>query len=150
MTNSVSNICRFTNEEALGINQYTCSICGRPQIATKQLSLKLIPPILCFQFKRFEHTSSASKVNTMVFFPPTLDMSHFTTAWHERENSSMEHNDSEFADVCRYNLFAVINHHGGMETGHYTNYSKSNGQWFKFDDHTVTLSSEADVLDSKA
>ncbi|KAL0094685.1 hypothetical protein F4703DRAFT_1902478 [Phycomyces blakesleeanus] len=49
-----------------------------------------------------------------------------------------------------YTLFAVVNHQGKLDTGHYTMFAKHRGEWFKFDDHSVTLAYQKDVLDSKA
>ncbi|KAI9490836.1 hypothetical protein BDB00DRAFT_768242 [Zychaea mexicana] len=49
-----------------------------------------------------------------------------------------------------YTLFAVINHQGKIDTGHYTMFSKHRGEWFKFEDHNVTTAFQKDVLDSKA
>ncbi|KAI9250629.1 hypothetical protein BY458DRAFT_536281 [Sporodiniella umbellata] len=49
-----------------------------------------------------------------------------------------------------YTLFAVVNHQGKVDTGHYTMYAKHRSEWFKFDDHCVTSAYQKDVLDSKA
>ncbi|KAI9312326.1 hypothetical protein BX666DRAFT_1866253 [Dichotomocladium elegans] len=49
-----------------------------------------------------------------------------------------------------YTLFAVINHHGKIDSGHYTMYAKHRNQWFKFEDHNVTTSLQKEVLESKA
>ncbi|KAJ3191921.1 hypothetical protein HK101_007294 [Irineochytrium annulatum] len=57
---------------------------------------------------------------------------------------------SDSVPEYRYTLFAVINHQGKLETGHYTAYVKTRGEWFFFDDHNVQLSSQKDVLASKA
>ncbi|KAI9026757.1 hypothetical protein DFJ74DRAFT_617757 [Hyaloraphidium curvatum] len=50
----------------------------------------------------------------------------------------------------QYSLFAVIEHIGKLDSGHYRAYVKSRGQWFAFDDHVVTLTSQKHVLDCKA
>lgn len=50
----------------------------------------------------------------------------------------------------RYSLFAVVNHIGTIETGHYTAYIRQHrDQWFKCDDHLITKASVQDVLDSE-
>lgn len=52
--------------------------------------------------------------------------------------------------VFRYCLFAVVNHSGTIETGHYTCYIRQQrDQWFKCDDHIITRASVQDVLDSE-
>lgn len=44
---------RFTTPEKLGVNEYNCSKCpgGNGQEATKQLTVKRLPPVLCIQLK---------------------------------------------------------------------------------------------------
>jgi ubiquitin carboxyl-terminal hydrolase 22/27/51 len=43
---------RFTSAEKLGMNEYNCSNCsGQREVATKQLSVKRLPPVLCIQLK---------------------------------------------------------------------------------------------------
>ena len=44
-------IIRYTQSETLGTNQYQCFRCGQNQEATKQLSIKKLPPVLSFQIK---------------------------------------------------------------------------------------------------
>lgn len=41
---------------------------------------------------------------------------------------------------CKYNLFAVSNHFGNLEGGHYTAYCKNvfDHKWYDFNDSTVT------------
>ncbi|KAF7723644.1 Lanosterol 14-alpha-demethylase [Apophysomyces ossiformis] len=132
---------RYTCPEKLGPNDYSCSKCGNTfQEATKQLSVKRLPPVLSFQLKRFEHGGSASKIESKIKFPVDLDMTPYTTKG--RTSKRTEEN--------LYTLFAVINHQGRMDTGHYTMFAKHRGEWFKFDDHSVTMAYQKDVLDSKA
>jgi len=44
---------RFTTPEKLGVNEYNCGKCsgGSGQEATKQLTVKRLPPVLCIQLK---------------------------------------------------------------------------------------------------
>lgn len=52
--------------------------------------------------------------------------------------------------VCRYSLFAVVNHQGTLESGHYTSFIRQHkDQWFKCDDAVITKASMKDVLDSE-
>ncbi|KAJ2957325.1 hypothetical protein NQZ79_g6951 [Umbelopsis isabellina] len=143
---------RYTKSEKLGENQYSCANCGHTfQAAVKQLSVKKLPQVLSFQLKRFEHGKSATKIETKIKFPVDLDMTPYTSDSSESNAKSrrtlklpLSHNSN------LYTLFAVVNHQGKMDTGHYTMFAKHRGQWFKFDDHRVTLSYQKDVLDSKA
>lgn len=50
----------------------------------------------------------------------------------------------------RYSLFAVVNHQGTLESGHYTSFIRQHkDQWFKCDDAIITKASIKDVLDSE-
>lgn len=49
-----------------------------------------------------------------------------------------------------YDLFTVVVHEGTMNTGHYTNYAKWRGSWYRFDDDKVAPTSEAVVLQARA
>lgn len=50
----------------------------------------------------------------------------------------------------RYSLFAVINHEGSLETGHYTAFIRQQrDQWFKCNDHLITRAKLKDVLTSE-
>lgn len=44
---------RFTTPEKLGVNEYNCGKCsgGSGLEATKQLTVKRLPPVLCIQLK---------------------------------------------------------------------------------------------------
>ncbi|KAF9929908.1 hypothetical protein BGZ67_006054 [Mortierella alpina] len=169
---------RYTHPEKLGTNEYNCSKCGKTgQEATKQLSMKVIPPVLSFQLKRFEHSMGASKIETKIKFPAQLDMTQYTTSARKLKKSklaalqklnggsseggspstpsstSSTSSASSSVDPIPtyvYNLFAVINHQGKMDTGHYTAFAKHRGEWFSLDDHKVSLASQKEVLDSKA
>ena len=44
-------LARFTATEKLGVNEYNCSKCAGPREATKQLTVKRLPPVLCIQLK---------------------------------------------------------------------------------------------------
>jgi ubiquitin carboxyl-terminal hydrolase 22/27/51 len=52
--------------------------------------------------------------------------------------------------IRRYCLFAVVNHSGTIETGHYTAFIRQHrDQWFKCDDHLIVRASVQEVLDSE-
>lgn len=44
-----------------------------------------------------------------------------------------------------YDLFAVVNHYGGMNGGHYTSVVQSGGSWYEYDDSLVEKITEAKV-----
>ncbi|KAJ3218319.1 hypothetical protein HDU67_006091 [Dinochytrium kinnereticum] len=132
----------------------------------KHVTVKTLPPVLAIQLKRFEHSGQGSKVETFVKIPLELDMTPYTTrsvkartkknkkdASGSKKHSSKQllpfDPQTDSVPEYRYSLFAVINHQGKLETGHYTAYVKCRGDWFFFDDHNVQLSSQKDVLNSK-
>ena len=41
------------------------------------------------------------------------------------------------SDMNRYNLYAVVNHYGSFECGHYTSYCQNQNKWYCFDDNSV-------------
>ncbi len=51
-----------------------------------------------------------------------------------------------------YDLFAVSNHMGGLNTGHYTAYALSpmRGQWIEYNDSQVRAASVSDVVSDAA
>jgi len=147
---------RFTTPEKLGMNEYNCGKCSgsTQQEATKQLTVKRLPPVLCIQLKRFEHSASgSSKIDTKVRFPIQLDMTPYTTR--ARQKPPVKGALGQMQPLgppvsYLYELLTVVVHHGQINTGHYISYSKSNGQWFCFNDSVVTIATEAQVLGAKA
>ncbi|KAH9642619.1 hypothetical protein HF086_011212 [Spodoptera exigua] len=95
---------------------WNCPNCKEKRDALKKLDISRLPPVLVIHFKRFyvdpkEYMSNAyRKKQTYIDFPlEELDMRQFA------------HCSSPHA----YNLYAVSNHYGSMEGGHYTAYCKS-------------------------
>ncbi|RWS27194.1 ubiquitin carboxyl-terminal hydrolase 22-like protein [Leptotrombidium deliense] len=152
---------RFTRPEHLGSSaKIKCSSCQSYQESTKQLSMKKLPIVASFHLKRFEHLNRFhKKISTFISFPQYLDMSPFMasrrgckTSVSDSSSSSTYVNGSSLNEnnTRRYCLFAVVNHSGTIETGHYTAYIRQHrDQWFKCDDHIITRASIQDVLDSE-
>ncbi|CAB3233030.1 unnamed protein product, partial [Arctia plantaginis] len=123
---------------------WNCPNCKEKRDAVKKLDISRLPPVLVIHFKRFyvdpkEYMCNAyRKKQTYIDFPlEDLDMRQFSL--HCPSNHS-------------YNLYAVSNHYGSMEGGHYTAYCKSSvyGKWYKYDDHVVTEISSSEVKSSAA
>ena len=49
-----------------------------------------------------------------------------------------------------YDLLTVVVHEGTLTSGHYTNFSRWRGQWYRYDDDKVTRVSASQVLDARA
>ncbi|EKD14206.1 uncharacterized protein L3040_003654 [Drepanopeziza brunnea f. sp. 'multigermtubi'] len=125
--------------------EYTCHVCGTNE-AKKLSSIKSLPNVLALQLKRFkQYNGNASKIETKVSFPLKLDMFPYTN----RARQDIKQNP-ELARGCTYELQSVVVHVGNLETGHYISYSRVGNQWFKFNDHNVTMASKSDVLNAEA
>ncbi|KAG5735879.1 Ubiquitin carboxyl-terminal hydrolase 22 [Termitomyces sp. T112] len=147
---------RFTQPEKLGA-KYTCKSekCSKSsQEASKRLTFRKLPPVLCFQFKRFEHKTAdknaARKIDTPIRFPASLCMAPYTTFALEDPEKAGHGIFPGPAGMFDYDLFAVINHEGNMDNGHYTNFARFQDEWCRFDDDKVTSSTLGTCLDSPA
>lgn len=146
---------RFTRAEDLGSGaKIKCSNCRAYRESTKQLTLETLPIVASFHLKRFEHSEQIDKkISTFVSFPAELDMTPFMSS-HRRavDNGASDNNNAPegvFEDN-RYSLFAVVNHLGSLDAGHYTAYVRQmKGSWFKCDDHMITRASLREVLESE-
>ncbi|KAM6924417.1 ubiquitin carboxyl-terminal hydrolase 19 [Xenentodon cancila] len=138
----------FTKPEVLAPEEaWYCPKCQQHREASKQLLLWRLPNILIIQLKRFSFRSFIwrDKINDMVDFPVrNLDLSKFCIGQKD-----------EMQQPPIYDLYAVINHYGGMIGGHYTAYARlpsdKNSQrsdvgWRLFDDSTVTMVDESQVV----
>ncbi|XP_074925267.1 ubiquitin carboxyl-terminal hydrolase 22 [Chelonoidis abingdonii] len=144
---------RFTRPEHLGSSaKIKCSGCHRYQESTKQLTMKKLPIVACFHLKRFEHSAKLRrKITTYVSFPLELDMTPFMASSKEsRMNGQYQQPTDSLNNDNKYSLFAVVNHQGTLESGHYTSFIRQHkDQWFKCDDAIITKASIKDVLDSE-
>ncbi|RXM32814.1 Ubiquitin carboxyl-terminal hydrolase 22 [Acipenser ruthenus] len=144
---------RFTRPEHLGSSaKIKCSGCHSYQESTKQLTMKKLPIVACFHLKRFEHSAKLRrKITTYVSFPLELDMTPFMASSKEsRMNGQYQQPVDTLNNDNKYSLFAVVNHQGTLESGHYTSFIRQHkDQWFKCDDAIITKASITDVLDSE-
>ena len=50
-----------------------------------------------------------------------------------------------------YDLFAVTNHFGNLNGGHYTAFGKNiNGQWYNFNDSSVSSANTSNIVSEAA
>ncbi|KAE8450049.1 hypothetical protein EG329_007188 [Mollisiaceae sp. DMI_Dod_QoI] len=135
----------FTEEQC----DYTCSTCGSKK-ATKQVSIKTLPNVLCIQLKRFsQRESGAIKIKKKVSFPLKLEMLPYT----DKSREAKGHGKTQHTLKSRstYHLQSIVTHKGdAIEQGHYISYSKHENQWFQFDDHKVYVASTSEVLAAEA
>ncbi|KAI1301809.1 Ubiquitin carboxyl-terminal hydrolase 22 [Halotydeus destructor] len=143
---------RFTRPEHLGSTaKIKCNSCQSYQESTKQLTMKKLPIVACFHLKRFEHLNRLhKKITSLISFPQYLDMTPFMASQRSSKSSSSSSNMSCQRDDNMYSLFAVVNHSGTIETGHYTAFVRQHhSQWFKCDDSAITEATVEDVLKSE-
>ncbi len=103
------------------------------------------PEYLIIHLKRFSHSrgmmGGGRKVASLITFPVEgMDLSKYIL-----RNISL---NEKFV----YDLYAVSNHFGGLDGGHYTAYCKNSvlTKWYECDDSTVTKMSASDVVTKAA
>lgn len=125
----------FLNEEILdGDNAWHCPNCKTHRKATKKLDLWRLPQILIIHLKRFSYQGPfRDKLETSIDFPITgLDMN-----WTVKTPIDHKRDDH---DSYVYDLFAISNHYGGLNGGHYkaTCFIEPYQRWYMFDDTRVS------------
>ncbi|NXQ30562.1 UBP31 hydrolase, partial [Alaudala cheleensis] len=155
----------YTKEEQLAPDDaWRCPHCKQLQQGSITLSLWTLPDVLIIHLKRFRQEGDRRmKLQNMVKFPLSgLDMTPHVVKRSQSSWSLPSHwspwrkpyglgRDPE--DYI-YDLYAVCNHHGTMQGGHYTgrSYCKNSvdGQWYCFDDSEVQQLSESEVCKQTA
>ncbi|CAM9666998.1 unnamed protein product [Phaeothamnion confervicola] len=105
----------FTKEERLEEEAWMCPRCKKPRQAVMRNELWKMPDVLIVFLKRFQSSARwREKIRLLVVFPHSgLDLSPYVCA-------ASEHASSAGQGGLVYDLFAVVNHMGGMTGGHYT------------------------------
>ena len=118
----------FSKEETFDKdNLWKCSKCHKNIAANNKIEIYQTPKILIIQLKRFENNQ---KIETFIDFPlKDFDISQFVFPDSKINNDIPK----------KYDLFAVANHYGRLEYGHYDafclNYIDNN--WYNFNDRFV-------------
>ncbi|EUB63006.1 Ubiquitin hydrolase [Echinococcus granulosus] len=124
----------FKSEELSGENLWLCPQCKIPCEAVKTFGMWRLPEYLIIHLKRFRSYTTCEKIDSYVQFPLTdLNLSAFIK--------------SRTVSVCTYDLYGVINHHGSVQSGHYTAFcfDLADNKWWNFNDSRVTELSEAEI-----
>lgn len=122
-------------EQLSGENAWKCPQCKRDVSASKQLQLTHPPPVLLVHLKRFRSEDDygrREKITDLVDFPlEGLDLSEVMMS----DGEQYWKNGEEPV----YDCYAVSNHMGQLNAGHYTAFVKDfeNGVWNLFDDEFV-------------
>ncbi|KAF2072285.1 hypothetical protein CYY_006392 [Polysphondylium violaceum] len=161
----ISCLERFTHPERLD-EKYFCSSCNSKQDSTKQLSFDTLPVVICFHLKRFEQKTQrrTDKIDTFIEFPSIIDMKDFTTiskTQNQKKRKKFMEDETMILDLDQsiflqekdsryvYELFAVVNHIGKIDNGHYVSFVKHDEQWYKCDDSTISSTTVDHVMKSK-
>ncbi|KAM6376694.1 LOW QUALITY PROTEIN: ubiquitin carboxyl-terminal hydrolase 43 [Pluvialis apricaria] len=149
----------YTKEEQLAPDDaWRCPHCKVPQQGTVKLSLWTLPDILIIHLKRFRQVAEhRHKLTTLVRFPLRgLDMAPHVAQRGQAGGQLLGRWAPWQPPLCLppscprdylYDLYAVCNHHGSMQGGHYTAYccNALDGRWYSYDDSKVEGVQEAEV-----
>lgn len=128
-------------------NKWHCPKCNQFVCAEKKLSIWKLPQVLIIQLKRFYGSGlTTRKITNLVDFPEILDMKKYVVGPQKNENE------------VKYRLFAITNQYGNLNSGHYTAEARvrdpkeidNDKGWYKFNDSTVSKSSESEAHSSAA
>ncbi|XP_029038135.1 ubiquitin carboxyl-terminal hydrolase 8-like isoform X1 [Osmia bicornis bicornis] len=112
---------------------WKCPKCQTSREATKKFDFVKLAPIIVIHLNRFAESGGwLEKRSTAVDFPLTgFNLKPYLVA-----DSNTISNMRNYS----YSLYAMSNHYGTMEGGHYTAFCKNAAQnkWYKYDDQTVT------------
>jgi uncharacterized UBP type Zn finger protein len=121
----------FCEEELLSNdNMWYCNRCQKHKPAKKQIRLFKLPNYLIIQLKKFKYSngyfySSNDKNDIFIKYPiNNLDLSNYV--------------EDRVGNKQKYDLYAVINHHGEISEGHYTAICKINDNWILFNDSRLS------------
>ncbi|KAF3813566.1 hypothetical protein GH733_018719 [Mirounga leonina] len=137
---------------------WKCPHCKALQQGMVKLSLWTLPDILIIHLKRFCQVGERrNKLSTLVKFP----LSGLNMAPHVAQRSTSPPPvtgpwppwkppaclPAGYPLDFLYDLYAVCNHHGSLQGGHYTAYCRNSldGQWYSYDDSTVEPLPEDEV-----
>ncbi|GCB74982.1 hypothetical protein scyTo_0018148, partial [Scyliorhinus torazame] len=125
----------FKDEVLSSRDQPFCSFCGKKQDQTESIQLLKAPDIIIIHLKRFESDDHGNrKLTSTVAFPlEDLDLSQYTS--------------NPTTQQLKYHLYAVVNHTGTLDSGHYTAYCKNpvTQTWHEFNDAKVSSISEQKI-----
>jgi ubiquitin C-terminal hydrolase len=108
------------------IDEYSCDKCSARHSAERKMAIWRLPQNLIVCLKRF--TPDGQKIHTKISGEQTLDL-----------QTLFSDESPEKKAITKYNLRAIVDHHGGARGGHYTAQVKEpvSENWLIFDDESV-------------
>ena len=115
----------YTEHESLsGDNAWYNESTGLKQHVTKKLIFWSLPKIMIIDLKRFNYINLEKNKKHVHFELENLDMRNYVNEY--------------YSESYIYDLFAICNHVGSKECGHYFSYIRNaNNKWYKYDDTDV-------------
>jgi len=119
--------------------KWNCPKCRQPREAIRETFIWKLPNNLVIHFKRFSQFGSTYVKNesNVTFEIDTLSLDEFV------------HPEARGSNI-RYSLYAITNHSGSLNSGHYTSIVKRGSRWFKYDDDYVSEVSRESIMNNKA
>ena len=149
------------SERLTGDNIFECDKCNGKRNATKTVQLGRRPQTLLFSFRRtlWNKSKGLHKDGRRVDFPLNFNATALLSG----------HDGGEKDENCHYRLAAIVSHSGSSPLcGHYISWCRvtswsnvasvadltqsvsDGGQWYLFNDSSVTPAQERDVLNAEA
>lgn len=119
-------------------NLWKCSKCHENSEAKNKIEIYQTPKILIIQLKRFKNNQ---KIEEFIDFPiKDLDINKFISSSSIKDNKVPK----------KYDLFAVVNHYGRLEYGHYDAFclSYEDNCWYNFNDSIVSKIKKEEEIDN--
>jgi len=120
-------------------NEWYCKKCKKHILAEKQILFYYLPKLFIISLKRFKNVNDYYyKNNKYVDFPlNNLKLNDFVCGFNKNNNI--------------YDCFAICQHYGEMEGGHYTALCKNiNKKWYNYDDEDCYPCDENNINSSQA
>ena len=143
----------FLSREQLGRdNKWFCKKCREHVMGWKKLDLWWLPTHLVIAIKRFDNNGRRKYSNPVHYPVNGLDLSDIIRGGDSLDiyrsqrggggdaaGAASEHKKAEGKkERFLYDLYAVINHSGSLNFGHYTANVKYGKQWYSISDSSVT------------
>ncbi len=120
-------------------NEWYCKKCKKNILAEKQILFYYLPKLFIISLKRFKNKNGYFyKNNKYVDFPlKNLNLNKVVCGFDKNNNI--------------YDCFAICQHFGDMEVGHYTAVCKNvDNKWYNYDDESCYLCDEQNIISSEA
>ncbi|KAK8882446.1 hypothetical protein M9Y10_045088 [Tritrichomonas musculus] len=107
-----------------------CPYCQENSKCAKKMDLWSAPKVLILHLKRYQcNIYSTKKLTEKVTYPDILDLSSYIVG------------PDQDKDNMKYKLYAIIEHFGGLDSGHYETIilQDQKDKWFKYNDQLVQI-----------